>query len=124
MIVADTDVLIDFLGGHEPSASRVAEELGRGTLKTTAVSVFELLVGARTERQQQGVYTLLAALESLPLDSSGADRAAQVRRQLDSEGRGIGMADSLIAGITLARGCSLLTRNRRPFERVSGLRLL
>jgi predicted nucleic acid-binding protein len=33
------------------------------------------------------------------------------------------MADSLIAGIALARGGSLLTRSRRHFERVGGLRL-
>ena len=33
------------------------------------------------------------------------------------------MADSLIAGITLARGGVLMTRNRRHFERVAGLGL-
>ena len=30
---------------------------------------------------------------------------------------------SLIAGIVLQHGATLLTRNRRPFERVAGLRL-
>lgn len=35
----------------------------------------------------------------------------------------IGRADSVIAGIALARGAELLTRNRRQFERVRGLRL-
>ena len=38
-------------------------------------------------------------------------------------GQTIGMADSLIAGIALAQGRILLTRNRRHFERVSGLEL-
>lgn len=33
------------------------------------------------------------------------------------------MADSLIAGIVLTAGAMLLTRNRRHFERVAGLRL-
>jgi predicted nucleic acid-binding protein len=33
------------------------------------------------------------------------------------------MGDSLIAGIVLARGGSLLTRNKRHFERVLELRL-
>ena len=42
-IIADTDVLIDFLAGHEPSASRIALELERGDLRTTAVTRFELL---------------------------------------------------------------------------------
>ncbi len=33
------------------------------------------------------------------------------------------MADSLIAGIVLTTGATLLTRNRRHFERVPDLRL-
>jgi hypothetical protein len=62
MIVADTDVLTDFLAGHEPAAARVAP--------------------------------------TLPLQ-----------------------ADSLIAGIVLAHNGILLTRNRRHFQRVTGLQL-
>jgi predicted nucleic acid-binding protein len=33
------------------------------------------------------------------------------------------MADSLIAGIVTSNGGALLTRNRRHFERVPGMRL-
>ena len=122
MKVADTDVLIDFLAGVEPVASRVAEEVGKG-LATTAVSRFELRAGARSARQEQAVTVLLEALAVLPLDSSSADRAVAVRRKLEKGGIGIGMADSLIAGIALAHGATLLTRNRRHFERVEGLKL-
>ena len=54
---------------------------------------------------------LLAAISTLPLDEEGADRAAEVRRSLARSGEPIGIADSLIAGITLARGGTLLTRD-------------
>lgn len=123
MIVADTDVLIDFLAGAEPAAARVAEELERGFLWTTAVSRFELLSGVRNARQEAAVKKLLAAVSTLPLDEEAADRAADVRRSLERSGEAIGMADSLIAGIALARGGALLTRNRRHFDRVADLRL-
>lgn len=123
MIVADTDVLIDFLAGAEPMAARVATELERGRMCTTAISRFELLAGARSKRQQVAVSRLLAALPTLPLDEPAADRAAQVRQGLESAGATIGMADSLIAGIVLNRESVLLTRNRRHFERVPRLRL-
>jgi len=46
-----------------------------------------------------------------------------VRLKLEKAGIGIGMADSLIAGIALAQGATLLTRNPRHFERVDGLKL-
>ena len=123
MIVADTDVLIDFLGGHEPAAARIALELGSGGLHTTAITRFELLSGARGERQRKNILELLDAVGTLPLGAAAADRAAAVRRSLEEEGVGIGMADSLIAGIVLDAGGILLTRNRAHFERVEGLSL-
>jgi len=46
-----------------------------------------------------------------------------VRRTLEKSGASIGMADSLIAGIALVHNATLLTRNRKHFARVTGLRL-
>jgi len=59
MIVADTDVLIDFLAGREPAASRVAIELGTRTFGTTAVTRFELLAGARDRTAENLLRRLL-----------------------------------------------------------------
>jgi tRNA(fMet)-specific endonuclease VapC len=123
MTIADTDVLIDYLTGRGDAAALVAAELRRGTLQTTVVTRFELLAGARTPKQQQIVGQLLDALPTLSLDRAGADRAAQVRRALETRGDAIGMGDSLIAGIVLQNGGTLMTRNRRHFERVEGLRI-
>ncbi len=123
MMVADTDVLIDFLEGAEPAARRIGLELGHQGLATTVISRFELLAGARSGRQRRLIAELLAALPCLPLDENAADRAAEVRRTLVSGGVDIGMGDSLIAGIVLAHRGVLLTRNRRHFERVAELSL-
>ena len=123
MMVADSDVLIDFLEGRAPAASRIALELDRGQLRTTVITRFELLAGAKTARQFKLVGELLAALPCLALDEPSADTAAEIRRTLERDGGGIGMADSLVAGIVVAYQGVLLTRNRRRFERVPGLPL-
>ncbi len=123
MIVADTDVLVDFLHGRDPGADRVALELETGPLATTVLSRFELLAGARSEKQRSAVLVLLEGLVTLPLGADAADRAADVRRRLQAAGQDIGMADSLIAGIVLQRRAILLTRNRRHFARVPDLTL-
>ena len=52
-----------------------------------------------------------------------AGAASEIRRSLERSGNPIGMADSLIAGIVTSNGGTLLTRNRRHFERVPGMRL-
>jgi len=124
VIVADTDVLIDYLNDQLPMADHVEKELRRGQLVTTAVTRFELQVGRVEGARDERLDTLLAAIPILDLDDVAADLAAEVRRDLLRLGLDIGMADSLIAGITLAYGASLLTRNRRHFERIEHLSLV
>lgn len=121
MIVADTDVLIDALRGHEPMASRVGDGLRAGTLATTVVTLFELMGAAKDDRRRQRVARLLRPLPVLALDRAASERAAEIRRELERAGAPIGMADCLIAGICAIAGATLLTRNRRHFERVPGL---
>ncbi|MCH7825910.1 MAG: type II toxin-antitoxin system VapC family toxin [Acidobacteria bacterium] len=124
MIIADTDVLIDFLAGHEPSASAVGRELGRGNLRTTVISRFELLVGAHTARQKKVVRDLLGSVPALVVDAASSDKAASVRRDLERAGQSIGMADCLIAGVSLVAGAPLLTRNVGHFARVRELEVI
>ncbi|MBI5853709.1 MAG: type II toxin-antitoxin system VapC family toxin [Nitrospirae bacterium] len=123
LLIADTDVLIDFLAGHNPTADRIALHLEEGTLCTTTVTRFELLSGARTATQERRIRQLLEALPTLPLDDAAADQAAHVRQTMERNGTSIGMGDSLIAGIVLCHRGILLTRNRRHFEIVPGLNL-
>jgi tRNA(fMet)-specific endonuclease VapC len=123
MIVADTDVLIDFLRGRSPAAERVALELTMASFGTTVITAFELRSGSRSTRQQRVASELLDALTILPLGAQEAAVAATLRLELEARGEGIGMADYLIAAICLSRRAILLTRNRRHFERVPGLAL-
>jgi len=123
MIVADTDVLIDFLADRAPAAERVAVELETRSFGTTVVTRFELLAGARDRTAEGLVRRLLDSLPVIRLDRESADRAAEVRLLMERRGEGMGMADSLIAGMVLTHDALLLTRNRRQFERVDGLRL-
>ena len=125
MIVADTDVLIDALRGRRPLARRIAEAIEHGELATTVLSAFELLSGSgvREEEARRRVEDLLGALTVVALDPAAATLAAALRRELEARGETIGLADYLIAGICLAHSASLMTRNRRHFGRVPGLRL-
>ena len=123
MIVADSDVLIDALRGREPAKGRIVAELERGELATTSISVFELRSGARSRKEREKVEALLAPLSILPVDEPAAQLAAEARLELESQGQPIGTADSLIAGVCLARNAILLTRNRAHFERIPKLSL-
>jgi tRNA(fMet)-specific endonuclease VapC len=124
MIIADTDVLIDYLAGTQPVADQVMEYAESDSLQTSAITCFELLSGAWDGKRGDRVRRLVAAIPVLPLTREAATKAAAVRQRLARSGVSIGMADSLIAGIALLNGSPLLTRNRKHFENVEGLRLV
>jgi len=124
LIVADTDVLIDYLAGTHSIADQVKSYIESDRFQTTAVSCFELLSGAGDNRRGDEVRRLLAAIPVLALDREGATQAAIVRQQLSSDGFSIGMGDSLIAGIALANDLPLFTRNLKHFENVRNLDLI
>ncbi len=124
MILADTDVLIDFLVGVQPVKNQIADYIKAEQLQTTAVTCFELLSGADENKRGNAVRQLLDALNVLPLDREAARHAADVRRKLDRKGEAIGMGDSLIAGIALAHSLLLFTRNKAHFQRVENLELV
>ena len=122
MTIADTDVLIDFLAG-KGEADAVEALLRRGALRTTVISRFELLSGAKSTKQLARLLQLLGAVPSLGLDDAAADAASEIRRSLEQGGNSIGMADSLIAGIVVSNRGTLRTRNRGHFARVPGIKL-
>jgi len=123
VIIADTDVLIDFLRGRGGAAKRVALELETRSFGTTAITAFELRSGARTSNQRKGIDTLLDAMTILPFGSEDAQIAADFRRRLEDEGQAIGMADYMIAAVCVANDGVLLTRNKKHFERVHELKV-
>lgn len=124
VIVVDSDVLIDALRGQASAAERIRRGIETRGIATTAINAFELESGARTSQERDKITTLLAAFTVLPVDEAASRAAASVRRDLESSGTGIGLADYLIAGVCLARRCKLLTRNREHFRRVRGLSLV
>jgi tRNA(fMet)-specific endonuclease VapC len=123
MMIADSDVLIDFLRGHGEGARRVALELETRSFATTAITAFEIRSGAHSTRQRKSVDTLLEAMTILPFGAEEAQIAADVRRELESQGQSIGMADYMIAAVCIANQGVLLTRNWKHFERIKTLKL-
>src|SRR5260370_421628 len=106
-------------GGHNEEVMRTTVEI--------ADEHRARLVELAARRKEKGFSRIVSeAIEQYleALDVAAAGRAADIRRDLERKGVGIGMADSLIAGIVLHVGGTLLTRNLRHFQRVEGLNLV
>jgi tRNA(fMet)-specific endonuclease VapC len=121
--IVDTDVLIDMLNERAPQ--RVSDAARRGALSTTAIVAYEVRRGARTDKTRDSVELLLTQMISIePFDDVAAAESAALYRELSRSGQVIGKPDLYIAGICLAVGARLLTRNVREYSRVPGLQLV
>ncbi|MEW6158829.1 MAG: PIN domain-containing protein [Verrucomicrobiota bacterium] len=57
------------------------------------------------------------------MDRAAAEKAAQIRADLERQGQPVGPYDLLIAGQAIASGRTLVTNNVGEFQRVTGLKL-
>lgn len=123
LIVADTDLVIDFLRGKGQGVHVIRTLLQERRLRLTAVTGFELRLGTDFHHRSENILRLLRS-RTLPLDLQAALRAGSVEAALQRSGERIGFADSLQAGICLRNALPLATRKSRHFARVEGLELV
>ena len=126
MVCLDTDFMVALLRGN-PDALDASEDLpGKREVSTTPINAFEILFGAyrsrRSEENVKAVAALLSNIELLEFNLDAANIAAQTYSALMAEEHGIGVEDTLTAGIVLSHDETLVTRNIDHFSRVKGLK--
>lgn len=124
--LVDSDWLIDAFTGV-PVAVNLLAELRREGLAVSIISFGELFEGAvgtaDSAIELARIRRFLARLTMLPLDDAIMERFAWTRADLRQRGQLIPDLDLLIAATALQHDLILLTRNRRHFDRIPGLRL-
>jgi tRNA(fMet)-specific endonuclease VapC len=126
----DSSVLIAGERG-DLDLQRFVAEHGQTDLAIAAISASELLHGvhrlrssARKIRAEAWVEEILAALPVLPFDVSCARAHARLGALLARKGITIGAHDLIIAASALARGYSVITKDRRSFSKIPEIDLL
>lgn len=123
LLVADTDLVIDFLRGRGAGARLLPGWLRGRRLRLTAVTLFELRSGRDWARRGIEIEALFL-VAPLPFDREAALRAGAIEAMLRGAGTPIGVADIQQAGICRALGLPLATRNVEHFKRVAELELV
>ena len=125
--LVDTDWVIDYLHKAERTARRLEELLPQG-VGLSVVSLAELydgLAGSRNpDTDSEALRLFLEAVEVVPLDDDSCRVFGEERARLRETGNIIGDMDILIGATAIAGDLTLLTNNRRDFERLQGLRLV
>ena len=126
MYLLDTDWIIQALAGRQPALG-VLDRLGNSRIYVSYISVGEVYEGAFESVNPQAHLVsfryFLSAYHSLTLDDPVMERFAELRAFLRRRGQLIPDFDLLIAATALHYGLTLLTFNRRDFERIPELQL-
>ena len=125
--LVDTDWAID----HMHNVSRVVrrlEELALDGLGLSIISLAELYDGVfgstDPQHDEQFLRTFLSAVEVVPLDESTCRIFAEERGRLRAAGTLISDFDLLIGATAIRHNLTLLTNNRRHFERMPDLSII
>ena len=120
----DTDIAISWLRGLERARQRVRTAAREG-LGISYVSLAELYDGVyqstNRETGERELDALLVGLDLVSLDMETASIFGRERARLKRSGNIIPDFDILIAASALRHNVTLLTNNRRDFERIEGL---
>jgi tRNA(fMet)-specific endonuclease VapC len=126
LYLLDTDTLSDILRRPQGLAAQRLARQPADSIGTSPVVAAELRYGALRKGSpalMQRVEQLLALLPVWPPEPDADRHYAQLRVQLEAAGTPIGGNDMLIAAQALALGATLVTHNRREFDRVDGLQV-
>jgi predicted nucleic acid-binding protein len=130
VILLDTNVISALMQARpDPAVVSWLDDQGLQEVWLPSVVVFELRYGVATLPAGQRRRSLQRGLDQLleqlvqdriaPLDGLSARRAAVLAAERKARGCPVDLRDTLIAGIALARGAQLATRNTRHFSDTS-----
>jgi predicted nucleic acid-binding protein len=119
----DTDVLIDIARKNIRALDFWRRAETRSTITCSIISVFELLAGCQSLREQRTTLRSLATVEIVQIESGDSVQALQWYRSYHLS-RGIGFLDCFIATAARRLDCSVHTLNTKHFRAIPGLKVM
>lgn len=130
MVCLDTTFIIDLIKGKDEVAELENQLYEKNEqLTTTAPTVVEIIRGlhlkniARKVNEEEKIEELFSSIEILTLDKESAKEAGKIHANLINKGEDIGLADVMIASICIQNNETLLTRNKKHFEKIEELKI-
>ncbi len=122
----DTNILSYAIKDPKGSVNHHLQSLSGADICTSIIVACELRYGVAKKGSRQladKVESILNNIRVLPLDEDVSQHYADIRYQLEKEGKVIGQNDLLIAAHARSGDMTVVTNNEREFARVRGLKV-
>ena len=122
----DSDIAIYIMNGRHPSLSERLDAVA-GRVGMSSIAYSELAFGMERSQRREENFAALGAfvrrLTLLPYEPEAGLHYAQIRTELQRLGTPVGSNDMLIAAHARSLDVTLVTNNRREFDRIPGLKV-
>ena len=128
MYCLDTDVLIDYLRGNKQVFEKLSFFFTHGIgLFTTFINVCELYKGVylskKKDKEEGEVRSLIDTVKPIGMDHYSCTFFGKEWSRLQKEGKTTQILDLMIASVAVANNLTLITKNRRHYENIAGLKI-
>lgn len=122
-MVIDTGIFIEFLRKKDKSNTILASLPNDLSLFVSAVTVYELMMGATDLQKKNDVETILEGIPILPFTNEVSLKAAEIYHNLRRRNLMIEFRDIFIAATALIFQLPIKTLNQEHFQRIETLEL-
>jgi tRNA(fMet)-specific endonuclease VapC len=125
-MILDSDFLIDLLRNDLISIKKIKSLKSLNEpLIITSINSFELFKGVlkNSKMNSEQLNLFVNNFRILDFDRASSEKAAEIFNILKAKGEMIELTDIMIASITIVNNESLLTRNKKHYERIPGLKI-
>ena len=127
MVCLETTFLVDLIRGNKEVESLFNYLIDGDSVITIATpSLMELISGASNNQkrdEKKEIIEILSSVTTLPLTKESAILAGEIESELMMAGESIGSVDVMIAAIAKYNNETLITRNKKHFEKIPGLKI-
>ena len=123
-MVIDTNVFIEYLRATDKRKTVLYSISGNAGLHISAVTLYELYIGASTIEKKKDILLLTEDLVILPFSDDVAVQASVIYHELKKTSELIEFRDIFIGATCLVYSLPLKTLNLKHFNRIKGIKLL
>ena len=122
-MVVDTGIFIDFLRAKDKSITQLYDLSNKTGIFISSITLYELYIGATSPQKWRDAKMLTEDIPVLSFTKSISEKSAMIYQQLKKENKLIEFRDIFIAATAIMHDLPVLTKNKKHFSRVKGLKL-